>query len=405
LATDFGRCKAWLATRDDHTNRARIINVLGFAILYGRSDICQLILDSKRPDNSAIASIAIAFACCNGHLSVAQLIFSRCHPSTKHLYTALAYASANGHVEIVTWLLSEIKFSHRERVKWLLIAASARGDINAVRQLASHTGVIAADAASQALQAACYMGRVIVVDWLTMRTTADISLCGELHVAVGSMTSLTAACLDGHVNIAKTLLQCVTPHTVNIQCGRYNESALHFVVFCRINDKHWKHSLHSACDRANVRDVISVLYNADVDLIDRNGCTPLHMACQNGSVSIVQLLLSVFARVDITNNDRRIPIDVANFHGNTELVPYISQLVDVSNYTPCSSTALNVTSSSSATRPTVDVTVSDVSIVASDVRSTVQPFAHRDATNCRQQQQRKSLKVTTSSRNSSFKII
>jgi ankyrin repeat protein len=229
-------------------------HVLNEAVHAGRSDICQLILTSGRLPDEAIERISnntIAFACLNGQLSVVQLFVSRCHPSTRHLYAALTNACALGHIKIVTWLLSEMKLSHDERVRWLMATASARGDINTVRLLALQAGLTATEATSQALRVACYNGSGNVVNWLTMYTTADASLCGELGVSMGSMTSLDAACYLGNADIVVTLLQNVPPHAVNIQCGRYDDSALHSII-CYNKSKHWIHSLHVACFRANI---------------------------------------------------------------------------------------------------------------------------------------------------------
>jgi ankyrin repeat protein len=391
LATDIDKCTAWLATRDGHTNIAKIRNIFIQAISTGRTDVCQLILDSGRLDNAAIAQIngnMLEFACYRGHLSVVQLLVSRCHPSKQQLYTALTTACAYGHIEIVTWLLNEMKLSRVERVRRMLTTASARGDINTVKLLAVQVGVTSTEVMSQALRVACHHGRVKVVDWLMTYTTAEVSLCGELDTETGIMTSLTAACHEGQANIVLTLLQCVTPHTVNIQCGRYNDSALHFAIF-GFSNTNWNHSLHNACHEANIDDVSIAMYDTDVDIIDQDGDTPLHWACQGDNLNIVQMLLSVFARVDITNSKKRTPIEEAKFFGNSEFVPYMSQLLDVTNYTPSSRNGANSSSSSSVTRPTVDVIVSDVSIVASDVRST-QLGSQHDATNHRPQQQRQS---------------
>jgi hypothetical protein len=120
------------------------------------------------------------------------------------MYTALTNACARGHVETVKWLLNEMKLSHDERVRWLLATASACGDINTVRLQAAQAGVTSTEAMSQALRIACYNGSDEVVDWLTKYTTADASLCGELSVSLGSMTSLTAACCFGHADIVVT---------------------------------------------------------------------------------------------------------------------------------------------------------------------------------------------------------
>jgi hypothetical protein len=389
LATGIDQCKAWLATRDSHSSIVKIFNVLFAAIDAGRSDVCQLILDSGRLDNAVAASmstVVVAKACSSGHLSMVQLIVSRCHPSTQHLHEGLTIACENGHVEIVTWLLSEMKFSHYKPVTWLLATASARGDINTVRLLAARAGLIATEVMSQALRVACYNGRVKVVDWLITYTTADVSLCGELDCIRGSVTSLTAACYTRHVDIMATLVQCVTPHAVNIQCGRYRDSVFHSVIG-KISEESWNRSIYSSCLEGNVCGVSKVLFDTNVDMIDHHGDTPLHVACRCGQMDIALLLLSVFARVDITNGARRIPVEEANRFGNAELVPYMSQLLNVTNYTPSSSAGANAIATSGVIRPTVDVIVSDVSIVTnSDVRLSLQPCAQRSATNHRQQQ-------------------
>jgi hypothetical protein len=363
LATDVDRCKAWLATRDGRTNRAKSIIVLEKAINAGRSDICQLILDSKHLKVKTIPLMGIHFietACYSGHLSMVQLLVSRFHPRTQQLYVALATACARGHVKIVVWLLMfRMKLSLDKRARWLLATASACGDIDTVRILAAETGLTATEAMSQALKAACYEKKVKVIDWLMMNTSADASVRSKLAFEPGEMTSLTAACFTGHFDIVRILLQCVTPHTVNIQCGDCNDSALHFVI-CSIYEKNWKHSLHNACSRADIGDVSVALHCTNVDMINQAGDTPLHLVCQNGSIDIVRMLMSVFARVDITNDDRHTPIQTANRYGNKELVQYMSHLLDVTDYTPSSSTGANVRPTTGVTQATVDIIVSDL---------------------------------------------
>jgi hypothetical protein len=390
LTTYLKKCKAWLATRDGQSNITKNMNVLIEAIHAGRSDICRLIFDRERLNHITTALInqqAIACLCYSGHRSVAQLIIRRCHPTTQQLYTALANASTYGRMEVVAWLASEMQLSDDDVVRWVLTTASARGDIDNVKLLTVglQTGPTSTRTVSQALKGACYMGKMKVVNWLTIYTAADVTLRGELDYAIGSMTSLTAACYKSHSDIVRTLLQCVTPHTVNIQCGRPNESALHSVMYY-IKHDNWNHSLHSVCKRADIRDVNNALYDTDIDMIDHHGSTPLHRACQNGNVNMVQLLLSVFARDDITDNEKLTPIEIAKCFGNKELVSYMSQLLDVTNYTLSSSTGATagVRNRPRVTRPTVDDIVSDASVV----RQIVQSFAQRDAAIHRQRKRR-----------------
>jgi ankyrin repeat protein len=132
--------------------------------------------------------------------------------------------------------------------------------------------------------------------------------------------------------------------------------------------------------------VSNALYDTNVDTTDLLGYTPLHVMCYNGNVDIARLLLSVFARVDIVDNDKNTPIQIANYFGNTRLVSCMSQLLDATDYTPSSNTGANVRATNGVTQATVDVIVSDVSIVASDVRSSVQQCAQRNVTNHTRQQ-------------------
>jgi hypothetical protein len=170
-------------------------------------------------------------ACSFNHLTVAKIIVERCQSvlNSQHLYNALLNASSAGHSEVVQWLLGEMKLSHDDSVTWLLATASARGDIDTVKLLTAQTASQAIHDTSHALRCACYNGRGDVIDWLMANTACSVSKLDDLGTACGgTMTSLTAACYYSHTYVVVTLLHCVTPHTVNIQCGKYNDSALHF---------------------------------------------------------------------------------------------------------------------------------------------------------------------------------
>jgi hypothetical protein len=344
---------------------------------YCNINICETIIDSGHLPDEALAQ-ALNLANISDGIAVAQLIVRRCHVTTQHLHDALVNCCTAGHTAIMQWLLSVIQLSHDERVRWRLATASARGDINIVRLLAAqverdHTSVM-----SHALRTASYNGRVDVVDWLMTHTTADVSLCGEVDLVRGTMTSLTVACYRGHANIVVTVLQCVTPHTVNIQCGDFMDTALHFTIW--YHEPAWEHSvhLHRACGQSDRERVDSLLYSADVDEQDGSGGTPLHAACQMDDTCIVQFLLSVFARTDITDDNRRTSIDMAKDYKYNNLLSCFTPLLssrDTTHTVYVTQSAavdvvvsdVNISEAQSATRDTtqsaaVDVVVSDVNI-------------------------------------------
>jgi hypothetical protein len=100
-----------------------------------------------------------------------------------------------------------------------------------IQQLATRVHSDVTSVMSQALRVACYNGRHDVVKWLTSHTTADVSSAAVIYIEDGEMTSLMAACDNGHNRIAIQLLQCVTPHTVNMMSGRRRDTALHLTCF------------------------------------------------------------------------------------------------------------------------------------------------------------------------------
>ena len=58
--------------------------------------------------------------------------------------------------------------------------------------------------------------------------------------------------------------------------------------------------LHVACYNGNIDIVNSLLkYNSSVNLCDTDGSTPLHAACINGNIDIVNSLLKCNSNVNL----------------------------------------------------------------------------------------------------------
>jgi ankyrin repeat protein len=322
---DVPQLLAWMASK--HYTDSKLVKVLLTAVRVGRIDICLAIINRRRLANNLLTE-TVELACYSNQLTLAKIIVERYRLSLKfhHLYNALLGASSIGHSEVVQWLLGVMKLSHDDSVTWLLATASARGDIDTVKLLTAQTASQAIHDTSHALRCACYRGRGHVVEWLMANTASSVSKLGDLVTGICStMTSLTAACYSCHADVVKTLLHCVTPHTVNIQCGIYNNSALHSVIW---NSRDPGESrLQTACANNDIEEVNTFLYTDDVNVQDNSGDTSLHEACRYGNVEVVECLLSVFANVNITNDSRRTPVEQAEYYGNDQLVPGFSQLL------------------------------------------------------------------------------
>jgi hypothetical protein len=213
---DVPQLLAWIASK--HCTTIKLLNVLLLATSYGRTDLCLAIIDSGRLSIDFLVK-TLKVACYYNQLTATKIIVEhyRSLLNFQHLYDALLEASSNGNSKVVQWLLGEMKFSYDDRVTWLLATASARGDIDTVKLLTAQTASHATQDTSHALICACYNGRGDVVDWLMANTASSAGKVNDLGTGIcESMTSLTAACFRGHTDIVVTLLQCVTPHTVNI---------------------------------------------------------------------------------------------------------------------------------------------------------------------------------------------
>jgi hypothetical protein len=82
------------------------------------------------------------------------------------------------------------------------------------------------------------------------------------------------ACYTCCYNIVRRLLQCVTPHTVNMMSGATANTALHFAICCE-TDKHCQMPL--ACADSDIDTVTATLYLSNVNLQVADDSTALHL--------------------------------------------------------------------------------------------------------------------------------
>jgi ankyrin repeat protein len=148
--------------------------------------------------------------------------------------------------------------------------------------------------------------------------TADVSSLGVIYAAVdGEVTLLMAACDMSKHGIVRRLLQCVTPHTVNMVSSNVHDTALHFTI---ASETEAHNPMLVASGKGENDTVEDLLYESNVDIQVAGGSTALHWVCMYGHEDIVRLLLCVFARTDITNDDRWTPAMVAEAADHTQVL-------------------------------------------------------------------------------------
>ncbi|VDI49724.1 Hypothetical predicted protein [Mytilus galloprovincialis] len=147
-------------------------------------------------------------------------------------------------------------------------------------------------------------------------------------------TALHKACLHGHTDVAKLLLD--NGASIDLTDNN-NETALY--IACKNNKSETveyllsrgsnikpkkcdsKCPLHVVCLNGN-REIAKYLLdkNAKVNDQDNNKSTSLHLACANGHAKVVDLLIKYKIDVNLKNNDNKTAIYIAVEQGNIDIV-------------------------------------------------------------------------------------
>lgn len=240
-----------LQLKQAQENTFTYLDMLRTAAGLGYTNICQLLIAKCHILHCEKAkSAAMLAACLNGHLSTTRSIAENIplNSGTPLYWTAMLHACSSGNYDIVGWLLDIATATTADRLRWWLVAAAGRGDINNVQVLAERICLHDVVVMSQALRIACYGSELDVVEYLLRYTAADVSRRGYVIHIGNLMTPLVVACTVGYVSMSMKLLQCVTTHAVKTDMNSTRNTLLHLAV--------WHHTtnstalrLHYACDK------------------------------------------------------------------------------------------------------------------------------------------------------------
>jgi ankyrin repeat protein len=75
--------------------------------------------------------------------------------------------------------------------------------------------------------------------------------------------------------------------------------------------------------------VVDVVYESDVNMQDKDGWTAMHYACVNGQLDVVKVLLSVFADINITDDNGFTPVAVCEQRQSRVGALHTTQPLDV----------------------------------------------------------------------------
>ncbi|VDI17281.1 Hypothetical predicted protein [Mytilus galloprovincialis] len=311
--------------KDVNTTNASDTTILSATCLNGHIDVAQLLLDSKADIGitNELNQNSFHFACLNGNVQLVSLLFSSYNADitlrNTDEQTDLHKAYQNGLSKTnskFTKLCRDI--NHKNNIESTpLHLACQKGHYETVKLLLGLNGQTINSCVDthtinkhgfSILHAACYNGHTKIVKLLI-----DVGM-NVNHTTVVGATPLSLACWKGHYDTVKYLLD-LREHTLQGPIDRTT------------NPKDGWPTLHVACLNGHI-EVVTVLIDSGFNINDTtaDGYTPLYLACQNGHYDTVKLLLGLssltLTYVDSTIKDKKglSVLHAACLKGHTQIV-------------------------------------------------------------------------------------
>ena len=291
---------------------------LHLAAKYNNIEVCEIILDKGK--------------------------LSNLHPKDNQGNTTLHIASEHGNVEIVNALISKCSSSGTESMtesrkknicsETPLHLASKNGHVEVSRQLLQWRfgdeqvfEVESLDEENRTpLHLASEKGHLQTVELLIEEHGADIK-----HTDKYGTSPLHRACEQGHLDVIKKFLSLEEVVEVVELKANDDQTALHKAasndqhqiveellsvqdISKNPTDKDGNTPLHLAClggFEKTVDKFLDPVNKYDVETLNDNGENVLHLAAQGGNVKVVETLVTRMKRVDQKNNSGKTSIDLA----------------------------------------------------------------------------------------------
>lgn len=219
--------------------------------------------------------------------------------------TGLHVASAGGYLEIVKHLLAADLVQLKDACGYTALHYACEGGHDKIVKLLckSDADIAVRNSNNETpLDVAALNGWNKVVDCILSK-----GRCCKDITGVKGRSALHHACAQGHVRLAEELIK---KHQCNICAGDDNEMT----------------PLHLAS--ANGTEVIVELLastsnstsTSTVNSVDSLGWAAVHHACQNGHVGALRTLIRFGAELNIQNKDGQLPLHLAAFNGHVAII-------------------------------------------------------------------------------------
>ena len=125
-------------------------------------------------------------------------------------------------------------------------------------------------------------------------------------------------------------MTCLCPRDKSrLQIGYCSLTAVlyHMAVLCHAiscTETKDKTALHVACEVSEEPTIeLLVKHGADVNVLDADGFSPLHLAAIHGNMQVVKTLVDLRADVNLTTADGKDAADYADLNEETEIEEYL----------------------------------------------------------------------------------
>lgn len=208
--------------------------------------------------------------------------------------------------------------------------ACAGGNLNIIREL-DLAGFSFDDKDMEGYQPSHYAAMAGHKDAIQYLWSKGVDLLANAYRML-LMTPLHVACLYGNIDVVKFICETVIGDEINNNQNDENQnSKLSKVINLNTHYRYYQFStpLHLACEggHANVLNYLLSKKNfasKQINCLDQHSCTPMIVACQNGSLECVKSLLNTGQiKLDMKNKRKHIPLVDAAAQGHLDIVQFL----------------------------------------------------------------------------------